>query len=177
MGPQNNLSRENCHRCGMKGYWKNECQASKHFLGLIKNLSKERGMKVGPLLMSKWSHIWLSKMMMRQDLYKKYEDNVEANLVLKDKWFWWPWWYHLFESWKLLWRTKLNLDQFIVKINNVVLLCYLSLVIMFSFMLFLFFKKQYLSFIVRLWEFTFFIMYFYFEDNKISPIFNWIQDE
>ncbi|XP_049386512.1 uncharacterized protein LOC125850704 [Solanum stenotomum] len=50
MGSQSNSSRSNCHRCGMKGHWKNECRAAKHFGGPS----------------------------------QKYDDNIEANLALKD---------------------------------------------------------------------------------------------
>ncbi|XP_047266234.1 uncharacterized protein LOC107871341 [Capsicum annuum] len=51
MGPQNNPSRVNCHYCDMKDHWKDEFRAPKHFAS-IKNLSKEREMKVGPLQMT-----------------------------------------------------------------------------------------------------------------------------
>ncbi|XP_047259013.1 uncharacterized protein LOC124891266, partial [Capsicum annuum] len=46
MSPQSNTSRVNCHRCGMKGHWKNECRTPKHFARLYQESSKEREMKV-----------------------------------------------------------------------------------------------------------------------------------
>ena len=36
MGSQRNHSRDNCHLCGMKGQWKNECRSAEHFVRLSK---------------------------------------------------------------------------------------------------------------------------------------------
>ena len=54
-------------------------------IGLCQNSSKEKEIKsMTSLLMPEWSHMWLSKMMHMQDFLKKYDENVESNVALKD---------------------------------------------------------------------------------------------
>ena len=42
MSSQNNPSKSNCRRCGMKGHWKNECRTHEHFVRLYQNSYKKR---------------------------------------------------------------------------------------------------------------------------------------
>lgn len=84
MIPQNNPSRGNYFCYGIKGHWKNECRAPKHFGRIYQESFKEREMKVGPFLMPEWSHTWLLKNDDEAGPSQKYDDNVEANLTFKD---------------------------------------------------------------------------------------------
>nr|XP_025886713.1 uncharacterized protein LOC112941442 [Solanum lycopersicum] len=47
MNSQNNPSKCNCRRCGMKGHWKNECRTHEHFVRLYQNYFKKKGNKSG----------------------------------------------------------------------------------------------------------------------------------
>ncbi|XP_069154313.1 uncharacterized protein [Solanum lycopersicum] len=47
MNSQNNPSKSNCRRCGMKGHWKNECRTHEHFVRLYQNYFKKKGNKSG----------------------------------------------------------------------------------------------------------------------------------
>ncbi|XP_049364510.1 uncharacterized protein LOC125829315 [Solanum verrucosum] len=59
MGSQSNPSRGNCHRCGMKGHWKNECRVVEHFVRLYKDSLKRKGNKNGASSSNAWveSHL------------------------------------------------------------------------------------------------------------------------
>jgi len=63
MSSQNNPSKSNCHRCGMKGHWKNECRTLEHFVRLYQNSFKRKGNKGGA---------------------SSSNDRVESHLTLKD---------------------------------------------------------------------------------------------
>ncbi|XP_049356804.1 uncharacterized protein LOC125821432 [Solanum verrucosum] len=88
MGSQNNPSKgkgDHCHRCGFKGYWKNECRAPKHFVRLYQNFFKRKGNKSG----ASSSNVWVeSHLTLKDDAQagssQKYDETVEANLALKD---------------------------------------------------------------------------------------------
>ncbi|XP_015057715.1 uncharacterized protein LOC107004007 [Solanum pennellii] len=47
MSSQNNPSKSNCLRRGMKHHWKNECRTHEHFVKLYKNSFKRKGNKSG----------------------------------------------------------------------------------------------------------------------------------
>lgn len=44
MSSQSNPLRSNCHRCGMKGNWNNECRTPEHFVKLYQNSFKKKRM-------------------------------------------------------------------------------------------------------------------------------------
>ncbi|XP_049352655.1 uncharacterized protein LOC125817130 [Solanum verrucosum] len=85
MGSQNNPSRGNCHRCGLKGHWKNECRAAEHFVRLYQDSLKRKGNKNGA---SSSNARVESHLTYKNDAEagpsQKYDDNIEANLALKD---------------------------------------------------------------------------------------------
>ncbi|XP_049345394.1 uncharacterized protein LOC125833775 [Solanum verrucosum] len=85
MGSQSNPSRGNCHRCGMKGHWKNECRAAEHFVRLYQDSLKIKGNKNGA---SSSNARVESHLTYKNDAEagpsQKYDDNIEANLALKD---------------------------------------------------------------------------------------------
>ncbi|XP_015167812.1 uncharacterized protein [Solanum tuberosum] len=88
VGSQNNLSKgkgDHCHRCGLKGHWKNECQAPEHFVRLYQNSIKRKGNKGGASSSNARveSHLTL-KDDAQAGYSQKYDENVEANLALKD---------------------------------------------------------------------------------------------
>ncbi|XP_059309629.1 uncharacterized protein LOC132060671 [Lycium ferocissimum] len=84
MGYQGNPSRSNCHRCGLKGHWKNECRAPEHFARLYQNSFKRKANRGGA---SSANARVESHMTLKNDdeagPSRKYDDNVEANLALK----------------------------------------------------------------------------------------------
>ncbi|XP_049399937.1 uncharacterized protein LOC125864030 [Solanum stenotomum] len=54
---QSNTLRGNCHRCGMKDHWKNECRTPEHFVRLYQNSFKRKANRGGNLLlMLGWNH-------------------------------------------------------------------------------------------------------------------------
>ncbi|XP_027768255.1 uncharacterized protein LOC114074449 [Solanum pennellii] len=67
MSSQNNPSKSNCHRCGMKDHWKNECCTHKHFVKLYQNSYKMKGNKSGASSFNvrAESHMTLKKMISR----------------------------------------------------------------------------------------------------------------
>ncbi|XP_059315445.1 uncharacterized protein LOC132066072 [Lycium ferocissimum] len=85
MGYQGNPSRSNCYRCGLKGHWKNECRAPEHFARLYQNSFKR---KANRGVASSANARVESHMTLENDEEagpsRKYDDNVEANLTLKD---------------------------------------------------------------------------------------------
>ncbi|KAH0668953.1 hypothetical protein KY289_023446 [Solanum tuberosum] len=85
MGSQSNPSGGNCHRCGMKGDWKNECQAAEHFVSIYQDFLKRKGNKNGA---SSSNARVESHLTYKNDAEagpsQKYDDNIEANLALKD---------------------------------------------------------------------------------------------
>ncbi|XP_060210369.1 uncharacterized protein LOC132637274 [Lycium barbarum] len=85
MGYQGNPSRNNCHRCGLKGHWKNECRAPEHFARLYQNSFKRKANRGGA---SSTNARVESHMTFKNNdeagPSRKYDDNVEANLALKD---------------------------------------------------------------------------------------------
>ncbi|XP_060170489.1 uncharacterized protein LOC132601427 [Lycium barbarum] len=85
MGYQGNPSRSNCHRCGLKGHWKNECRAPEHFARLYQNSFKRKANRDGA---SSTNAPVESHMTLKNDdeigPSRKYDDNVEATLALKD---------------------------------------------------------------------------------------------
>ncbi|XP_049414707.1 uncharacterized protein LOC125877462 [Solanum stenotomum] len=88
MGSQNNSSKgkgNHCHRYGLKGHWKNECRATEHFVRLYQNSFKRKGNKGGASSSNAWveSHLTL-KDDDQAGSSQKYDENVEANLELKD---------------------------------------------------------------------------------------------
>ncbi|XP_060206363.1 uncharacterized protein LOC132634064 [Lycium barbarum] len=85
MGYQGNPSRNNCHRCGLKGHWKNECRAPEHFVRLYQNSFKRKANRGGAS--SANSRVESHMTFKNNDEAgpsQKYDDNVEANLALKD---------------------------------------------------------------------------------------------
>ncbi|XP_049358893.1 uncharacterized protein LOC125823579 [Solanum verrucosum] len=88
MGSQNNPSKgkgDHCHRCGLKGHWKNECRAPEHFVRLYQNSFKRKGNRGGASSSNARveSHLTL-KNNAQAGSFQKYDENVEANLALKD---------------------------------------------------------------------------------------------
>ncbi|XP_049381253.1 uncharacterized protein LOC125845763 [Solanum stenotomum] len=85
MGSQSNPSRGNCHHCGMKGHWKNECRANEHFVRLYQDSLKTKGNKNGA---SSSNARVESHLTYKNDVEagpsQKYDDSIEANLALKD---------------------------------------------------------------------------------------------
>ncbi|XP_049360825.1 uncharacterized protein LOC125825536 [Solanum verrucosum] len=85
MGSQSNPSRGNCHRYGLKGHWKNECRAAEHFVRLYQDSLKRKGNKNGA---SSSNARVESHLTYKNDAEagpsQKYDDNIEANLALKD---------------------------------------------------------------------------------------------
>ncbi|XP_049379837.1 uncharacterized protein LOC125844572 [Solanum stenotomum] len=85
MGSQRNPSRGNCHRCGLKGHWKNECRAAEHFVRFYQDSLKRKGNKNGA---SSSNARVESHLTYKNDAEagpsQKYDDNIEANLALKD---------------------------------------------------------------------------------------------
>lgn len=84
MVSKNNPSRGNCHRCGMKGHWKNECRAPEHFARLYQNSFKKKGNKGGSSSNARMESHMTFKNDDEAGPSQKYDDNVEANLALKD---------------------------------------------------------------------------------------------
>ncbi|XP_060188200.1 uncharacterized protein LOC132617248 [Lycium barbarum] len=80
MGYQGNPSRNNCHRCGLKGHRKNECRAPEHFVRLYQNSFKRKANRGGARVESHMT----SKNDDDTGPSRKYYDNVGANLALKD---------------------------------------------------------------------------------------------
>ena len=85
MSSQNNPSKSNCRRCGMKDHWKNECHTHEHFVRLYQNSFKNKGNKSGASSSNARaeSHMTL-KDGDKPGTSQKYDKDVEANLVLKD---------------------------------------------------------------------------------------------
>nr|XP_016503864.1 PREDICTED: uncharacterized protein LOC107821915 [Nicotiana tabacum] len=88
MGSQNNPSRgksSNCHRCDMKGHWKIECRAPKHFVRLYQNSIKIKANNIGASSTntSVESHVTF-KNDFKAVPSNKNDDNTEANLSLND---------------------------------------------------------------------------------------------
>ncbi|XP_060212249.1 uncharacterized protein LOC132639880 [Lycium barbarum] len=85
MGYQGNPSRNNCHRCGLKGHWKNECRTPEHFVRLYQNSFKRKANRGGASSANARveSHMTF-KNNNEAGPSRKYNDNVEANLALKD---------------------------------------------------------------------------------------------
>lgn len=85
MSSQNNPSKSNCHRCGMKGHWKNECRTHEHFVRLYQNSFKKKGNKSGASSSNARaeSHMTL-KDGDKPGTSQKYDKDIEANLALKD---------------------------------------------------------------------------------------------
>ncbi|XP_015064605.1 uncharacterized protein LOC107009783 [Solanum pennellii] len=85
MSSQNNPSKSNCRRCGMKGHWKNECRTHEHFVRLYQNSFKKKENKIG---VSSSNARAESHMTLKDDdksgTSQKYDKDVEANLALKD---------------------------------------------------------------------------------------------
>nr|XP_004251351.1 uncharacterized protein LOC101255763 [Solanum lycopersicum] len=85
MSSQNNPSKSNCRRCGMKDHWKNECRTHDHFVRLYQNSFKKKGNKSG---VSSSNARAESHMTLKDDnktgTSQKYDKDVEANLALKD---------------------------------------------------------------------------------------------
>ncbi|XP_015072409.1 uncharacterized protein LOC107016459 [Solanum pennellii] len=85
MNSQNNPSKSNCRRCGMKGHWKNECRTHEHFVRLYQNSFKKKGNKSGASSSNARAE---SHMTLKDDdkpgTSQKYDKDVEANLALKD---------------------------------------------------------------------------------------------
>ncbi|XP_047253687.1 uncharacterized protein LOC107844416 [Capsicum annuum] len=84
MSPQNNPSRGNCHRCGMKGHWKNECWAAKHLARLYQETLKRKRNEYETSSNARMESHLTFKNDDEAGPSQKYDDNVEANLVLKD---------------------------------------------------------------------------------------------
>ncbi|XP_015159716.1 uncharacterized protein [Solanum tuberosum] len=85
MGSQSNPSRGNCHRCGMKGHWKNECRAAEHFIRLYQDSLKRKGNKNGAYSSNAQVESHLTyKNDVEAGPSQKYDDNIEANLAFKD---------------------------------------------------------------------------------------------
>ena len=85
MHSQNNPSRGNCHRCGMKGHWKNECRTSEHFVRLYQNSFKRKGNKNGASSSNARVELHLTyENDVEAGPSQKYDDNIEANLALKN---------------------------------------------------------------------------------------------
>ncbi|XP_049376657.1 uncharacterized protein LOC125841549 [Solanum stenotomum] len=88
IGSQNNPSKgkgDHCHRCGLKGHWKNECRVPEHFVRLYQNSFKRKGNKGGASSSNARveSHLTL-KDDAQAGSSKKYDENIEASLALKD---------------------------------------------------------------------------------------------
>ncbi|TMW82259.1 hypothetical protein EJD97_006399 [Solanum chilense] len=85
MNSQNNPSRSNCHCCGMKGHWKNECRTHEHFVRLYQNSFNRKGNKSGASSSNARAE---SRMTLKYDdkprTSQKYDKDVETNLTLKD---------------------------------------------------------------------------------------------
>ncbi|XP_069148183.1 uncharacterized protein [Solanum lycopersicum] len=85
MSSQNNPSKSNCRRCGMKGHWKNECRTHEHFVRLYQNSFKKKGNKSGASSSNARAE---SHMTLKDDdkpgTSQKYDKDIEANLALKD---------------------------------------------------------------------------------------------
>ncbi|XP_015075621.1 uncharacterized protein LOC107019761 [Solanum pennellii] len=85
MSSQNNPSKSNCRRCGMKGHWKNECRTHEYFVRLYQNSFKRKGNKSGASSSNARAE---SHMTLKDDdkpgTSQKYDKDVEANLALKD---------------------------------------------------------------------------------------------
>ena len=80
IGSQNNPSKrkdDHCHRCVLKGHWKNECRAPEHFVRLCQNSFKRKGNKSGAFSSNSQveSHLTL-----KDDVHagssQKYNENV-----------------------------------------------------------------------------------------------------
>ncbi|XP_047270550.1 uncharacterized protein LOC107873852 [Capsicum annuum] len=84
MSPQNNPSRGNCHRCGMKGHWKNECRTPKHFARLYQESCKRKRNEGETSSNARMESYLTFKNDDEAGPSQKYDDNVEANLFLKD---------------------------------------------------------------------------------------------
>nr|XP_004234874.1 uncharacterized protein LOC101266608 [Solanum lycopersicum] len=82
---QNNPSKSNCRRCGMKGHWKNECCTHEHFVRNYQNSFKKKGNKSGASSSNARAE---THMTLKDDdnpeTSHKYDKDVEANLALKD---------------------------------------------------------------------------------------------
>ncbi|XP_069152897.1 uncharacterized protein [Solanum lycopersicum] len=85
MSSQNNPSKSNYRRCGMKGHWKNECRTHEHFVRLYQNSFKKKENKSG---VSSSNARAESHMTLKDDdkpgTSQKYDKDVEANWALKD---------------------------------------------------------------------------------------------
>ncbi|XP_015080828.1 uncharacterized protein LOC107024370 [Solanum pennellii] len=85
MSSQNNPSKSNCYRCGMKDHWKNECRTHEHFIRLYQNSFKKKGNKGGASSSNARAE---SHMTLKDDdkpgTSQKYDKDVEVNLALKD---------------------------------------------------------------------------------------------
>ncbi|XP_047251358.1 uncharacterized protein LOC124886575 [Capsicum annuum] len=82
--PLNNPSRGNCHRCGMKEYWKNECRVPKSFASLYQGSCKRKKNEDGTSSNARMESYLTFKNDDEVGPSQKYDDNVEANLILKD---------------------------------------------------------------------------------------------
>ena len=80
MSSQNNPSKSNCRRCGMKGHWKNECRTHEHFVRLYQNSFKKKGNKSGASSSNARAE---SHMTLKDDdkpgTSQKYDKDIEAN--------------------------------------------------------------------------------------------------
>ncbi|KAK4733531.1 hypothetical protein R3W88_007792 [Solanum pinnatisectum] len=89
MGSKNNPFKgkgDHCHRCCLKGHWKNECRALEHFVRPYQSSFKRKENKGGGASSSNArveSHLIL-KDDVKAGSSQKYDENVEANLALKD---------------------------------------------------------------------------------------------
>ncbi|XP_049394559.1 uncharacterized protein LOC125858808 [Solanum stenotomum] len=88
MGSQNNPSKgkgDHCYRCGLKGHWKNECRAPEHFVRLYQNSFKRKGNRGGASSSNARVESYLTlKNDVQAGSSQKYDENVKANLALKD---------------------------------------------------------------------------------------------
>ncbi|XP_049410332.1 uncharacterized protein LOC125873437 [Solanum stenotomum] len=85
IGSQSNHSRGNCHLCGMKGHWKNKCRAAEHFVRLYQDSLKRKGNKNGASSSNAQVESHLTyKNDVEAGPSQKYDDNIEANMALKD---------------------------------------------------------------------------------------------
>ncbi|KAK4737833.1 hypothetical protein R3W88_001530 [Solanum pinnatisectum] len=85
MGSQSNTLRGNCHCCGMKGHWKNECQTPEHFVRLYQNSFKRKANRGGTSSSNARveSHLAFENNVAERPS-QMYNDNIKANLALKN---------------------------------------------------------------------------------------------
>ncbi|XP_015169906.1 uncharacterized protein [Solanum tuberosum] len=85
MSSQSNPLRGNYHRCGMKDHWKNECWTPEHFVRLYQNSFKRKANRSGASSSNAWveSHLTFENNVDERPS-QMYNDNIEANLALKN---------------------------------------------------------------------------------------------